>query len=146
MLRGMLLLLAFLIGAAIALQALINARLQTFTGSATFTALISFLVGTLALVVAVAIQRPPLASVAQLRAIPWWVWTGGLLGATYILIVVQLVPRMSPVLLFAMIILGQMSLLVTSEAVGAFGVKPFFSWARLAGIALIVGGAALCKL
>jgi transporter family-2 protein len=80
-----------------------------------------------------------------LRSGPWWVWTGGLLGASYILIVVQLVPRMSPVLLFALIILGQMTLLVASEAVGLFGVKPYFSWTRIVGIAMIVGGAALCK-
>jgi transporter family-2 protein len=140
----MLFIVAFLIGAAVALQALINARLQTFAGSATFTALISFLVGTIALIVAMGVQRLPVAAGA-LRSGPWWVWTGGLLGASYILIVVQLVPRMSPVLLFALIILGQMTLLVASEAVGLFGVKPYVSWTRIVGIAMIVGGAALCK-
>lgn len=134
-----------MIGAAIALQALINTKLQTYLGSATHTAIVSFVVGTLGLLIAAALQRPPLPASAVVRSAPWWTWIGGLLGASYILIVVQLVPRMSPVLLFAMIILGQMSLLVLCEAIGAFGVKPYFSLARVGGIALIVAGAALCK-
>jgi transporter family-2 protein len=140
-----LLLSAFLIGAAIALQALINTRLQTYLGSATHTAIVSFVVGTIGLLVAAIVHRPTLPPLAIVKGAPWWAWTGGLLGATYILIVVQLVPRMSPVLLFALIILGQMSLLVFCEAIGAFGVRPYFSMARIGGIALIVAGAALCK-
>ena len=141
----LLLVLAFLIGAGIALQALINTRLQTYLGSATYAAIVSFLVGTLGLLLAALVQRPALPASETVRSAPWWAWIGGLLGATYIVTVVQLVPRISPVLLFAMIILGQMSLLVFCEAVGAFGVKPYFSVARLGGIALIVAGAALCK-
>jgi bacterial/archaeal transporter family-2 protein len=150
MLRGMssqplLVFCAFVIGAFIALQALINARLQVYVGGATITAIISFLVGTLGLLLFAAMQRPPLPSAGMLRATPWWVWIGGLLGATYIIVIVQLVPRLSAVLLFAMIILGQMCMLVVCEGIGAFGLKPYFSSVRLAGIALIVAGAALCK-
>jgi bacterial/archaeal transporter family-2 protein len=141
----LLLALAFLIGAGIALQALINTRLQVFLGGATLTAIVSFIVGTIGLLLVAWLQRPAWPVGAMVRSAPWWTWTGGLLGATYIVIVVQLVPRMSSVLLFAMIILGQMCLLVVCEAVGAFGVKPYFTLARLGGIALIVAGAALCK-
>jgi len=137
---------AALIGAAVAFQALVNSRLQQFTGSILWAAVISFSVGTVGLLLVASATRAGLPEVASLMRAPWWAWTGGLLGAAYIAVVIVLVPRMSPAWLFGAVIFGQMLLLVTAEHFGWTGIERHaFSPVRLAGILLIVVGAVLCK-
>lgn len=133
------------VGAGIAVQALVNARLQNYTHSPTLAALVSFLVGTLVMLVFVLAQRPALNFAAMAQA-PWWAWIGGLFGALYILSFVILIPRMSPVVLFGAGILGQMSMLVLAEHIGMFGItrQPVNAY-RIIGVVMIVIGTALCK-
>src|SRR5687767_13682140 len=96
------------IGAMIAFQALVNTRLATYTGSILWTAVISFLVGSIGLLAIALVSRSPIPGLEAVSRAPWWAWTGGLLGATYIAAVIILVPRMSPALLFGAAIAGQM--------------------------------------
>jgi transporter family-2 protein len=142
----LMLLMAAAIGAAVAFQALVNTRLQTFTGSTLWAAVISFCVGTVGVFVVAVITRTPLPDVASLARAPWWAWTGGLLGAAYIATVIVLVPRISPVLLFGAVVLGQMTMLIVAEHLALTGIAPKpISAIRLLGLALIVAGTGLCK-
>ena len=75
------LLFAFVAGAMIPFQAGVNAQLAHWVQSPVRAAFISFVVGTIALLVlSVAIWRP-IPSGSRLAGAPWWVWIGGLLGA-----------------------------------------------------------------
>ena len=134
------------IGAMIAFQALVNTRLAIYTGSIIWTAVISFLVGFIGLLAIALASRSPLPALDMVAQAPWWTWIGGLLGATYIAAVIVLVPRMSPALLFGSAIAGQMLMLVIAEHFALAGVTRHpVNLARVAGVALIVLGTALCK-
>jgi transporter family-2 protein len=73
-------LLPVLCGIAIAVQAIVNGQLRVAIGSPLVAALISFLVGTLLLLVVILVTRQPVPPVATLRQVAWLKWTGGLLG------------------------------------------------------------------
>ena len=74
-------LLALAAGVCLPTQAGINSRLNLWTQSPILAAAISFAVGTLALIIYALILRIPIPSYSNMGQQPWWVWSGGLLGA-----------------------------------------------------------------
>ena len=60
-------------------------------------------------------------SAAQFNGTPWWVWTGGLLGAFNVLAPVLLVGRLGTTLLFAAIITGQLICSLVIDQLGCAG-------------------------
>jgi bacterial/archaeal transporter family-2 protein len=138
-----LLLLAALGGAAIALQALVNARLQQNAGNAVLAATISFGVGFFALLLLLVVQPRAPQTLAQT---PWWGWIGGLLGAFYIVLSILLVPRIGAAALISAAVLGQMVFSIIADHYGLLGVQVrHASPARLLGAALLVGGVLLIR-
>src|SRR6266511_1361115 len=78
------LLFAVAAGAMLPFQFGVNAQLSHWIGSPIRAAFVSFLVGTIALLIVSAFVRKPMPSLARLGDVPWWVWIGGLLGAFYV--------------------------------------------------------------
>ena len=74
-----LLALPFVAGACLPLQAGINGQLAKQVSSVLAAALVSFAVGTLALLILVLAQRE-LPNIGALKGLTWWHWSGGLLG------------------------------------------------------------------
>ncbi len=74
-------------GSCSAVQITINGQLGLVLHSSILAALASFIVGTLSLLLIVCIQRPKLkVSLPEgENRNPWWMWLGGLLGATYVI-------------------------------------------------------------
>ena len=141
------LLLAVAAGAMLPVQAGVNAQLARFVGGPVRASFVSFLVGTVALLlVSVAIAKP-LPSGSRLGGAPWWVWVGGLLGAVYVVGVIASAPRLGAVALIAAVIAGQT---VCSVLVDQFGWVGFREHAatpgRLAGLALLLAGVALVRI
>src|SRR5688572_20542744 len=96
-------LLAFLSGAFLPIQAGLNTKLGKAVESPVYAALISFVVGTLALLLYVLLTRQSL-SWEGLKAAPVHVWLGGILGAIYITVVVLAFPQLGPGLTFGLIV------------------------------------------
>ena len=139
-------LLALVIGAVLPLQAGINAQLRGALGHPVTTALVSFLVGTLALAVVCLVLRVPVPTSAALSRSAGWHWTGGLLGAVYIAAAVVLAPRLGATALVALVVTGQ---LVASLALDHFGWVGYphrpVDAPRLLGVALLVAGVLLVQ-
>jgi transporter family-2 protein len=96
-------------GAATALQAPINARLATAVGSAVNAALVSFAVGTVALVgLALILQVRP--DMAAARALPWYAWIGGLCGVIFVIAATWGVPRLGVAMTITLMVAGQLVL------------------------------------
>jgi len=137
---------ALLAGALLPLQAGINAQLRTTLGHPVTTALVSFLVGTVALAGVCLALRVPVPTGAALGRSPLWVWTGGLLGAVYITLAVVLAPRLGATALVALVVTGQ---LVASLALDHFGWVGYphrpVDAGRLVGVALLVAGVLLVQ-
>ncbi len=81
---------AFLAGAFLPLQAGINSQLRTYSGSPLAAAFISFLFGTIALAAVGLALRVPWPSSSDFSDAPWWVWTGGALGACFFFLAIVL--------------------------------------------------------
>ena len=139
--------LAAIAGIGLAFQAVINSRLRTLLDSALWASLVQVLVGLLLLAALVALAREPVPSSAGLSRAPWWVWTGGLLGALYVATVIVATPPLGASLMFAAVVLGQTLTALLIDHFGWFGVsvQPL-SPMRLAGAALLVAGVALIRL
>jgi bacterial/archaeal transporter family-2 protein len=140
------LLFAFAAGVVLPIQAGINAELADWLGSPLRAAFVSFLTGTLLLLVAAALVFRPLPSLARLGDAPWWVWLGGALGAFYVLGSIVSAPKLGAVTLIALIVAGQA---VASVVIDHFGWVGFpeqhLSAGRLAGIVLLGAGVVLVR-
>jgi bacterial/archaeal transporter family-2 protein len=82
------LVLALVAGAALPVQAGINARLATYVGGPLRASMISFAIGTVALALLALIATRGLVSTARASEVPWWGWLGGVVGAGYVASVV----------------------------------------------------------
>jgi transporter family-2 protein len=135
---------AFVLGGALVVQVGINAALRVRLDSAPWAAAVSFGVGGLALVVLALATRSPWPAGTQAASAPWWVWTGGLLGAAYVASTLVLGPRLGAAVLTAVVVAGQM---ITALVVDHYGLVGFpehpVTLARVAGAALVVAGVVL---
>jgi bacterial/archaeal transporter family-2 protein len=140
------LLFALVAGAMLPIQFGVNAQLATWLGSSVRAAFVSFLVGALALAVAVLAFARDWPGTERVSGAPWWVWIGGALGAFYVLGSIVAAPRLGAVTLFVMILAGQA---LASLAVDHFGWVGFeehpINAARLGGVALLAAGVALVR-
>ena len=142
--RPMMMFVALLAGALMPVQAGVNARLREFLGEPLSASLVSFAVGTLALVAFILATRTPWPTLAAAAAAPWWTWLGGVLGAFFVAVTVILAYKLGAAGLMAWIIAGQLFGSVLLDHTGAIGFAVReASWQRLLGVALLVCGAVL---
>lgn len=136
---------ALLSGGLIALQAPTNAMLARGLGSPVNAAFVSFAVGCAALLaVAFALGARPAAG--AVRGLPWYAWTGGLYGAVFVALAAFAVPRTGVTVFLTVAIAGQLVMALLLDRLGAFGVpRVEVSAVRLAGIAMVLGGAFLVR-
>lgn len=131
-------------GALIPLQAVVNARLAQALGSGVGSALVSFAVGTLALLAVALIVRAPLPKADGLAGTPLWIWTGGFLGAYFVFNSLVSVQKLGAAGMIAAIIVAQLAVAAALDHFGALhGAAHPMTLARAAGLALLVAGAAL---
>lgn len=138
--------LAIVAGTMIPFQAGVNVALSRFVGGPSRAALISFAVGTVALLVVSVLATRGLPTLSRASEAPWWVWIGGLLGAFYVFGSIVSAPRLGAVTLIAAVFAGQA---VASLVIDHYGWVGFpeqaISPARLAGIGLLAVGLALVR-
>lgn len=137
------LLMAAVGGAVLPLQALINARLGAALGGPVWAATVSFLVGSFGLVAFQMVRGASLPASSVLAA-PWWVWTGGFLGAYYVAAAIFTVPKLGAASLMTLLILGQLTASVVLDHFGVLSdqIRPF-SWQRGFGVVMLFAGALL---
>lgn len=128
-------------GLAVAIQPSINARLAQKVGSYE-SSLISFAVGTLAMLVMVMVAgRGNLRSVVDAS---WWELTGGLLGAYFVTMTIIAVPRLGTLAVMSIIIAGQLTTAALLDQYGVFGLRQIsLTPVRGIGIILLCIGASL---
>ena len=133
-------------GAAISLQAPINAALARELGAPVPAAAVSFAVGFLVLLAVAAVQGQG-GAFLKLTQVPAWTMLGGVLGAWYVFTAVWGVSTLGVVTLVAALVFGQMAAALLIDATGALGmavreVTP----TRLAAAGLVAAGLLLSRL
>ena len=137
--------LVFVAGGMIALQAPTNAMLSRAGGSAVLAALISFSVGTAALLIAwlASANRPGATAFAGL---PWYAWIGGLYGAIYVAVAAFAAPKIGLASLITIGIAGQIAMALWLDHLGALGLpKEPANLGRVLGALLVVAGVILVR-
>jgi bacterial/archaeal transporter family-2 protein len=140
--KGLAVVLTAVAGGLIALQAPINAGLGRSTGNLQ-AALVSFVVGTVALALLVAMtgQADGLRSTFDVR---WYYLLGGFLGAVYVANALVAVSSIGAGGVAAATITGQLTASVVLDRIGAFGLDEVpLSPERIAGVALLLAGTVL---
>lgn len=132
-------------GAATALQAPTNAKMMTAVGSPVNAAFVSFAVGTAALgILAVMLQTRP--DMAASRALPWYVWMGGLYGAIFVVAATWGVPKLGVATTITLMVAGQLMLSLVLDHFGAMGIpKQPLNLGRILGVGLVVAGVLLVR-
>ncbi|PLY03244.1 MAG: hypothetical protein C0623_01960 [Desulfuromonas sp.] len=138
--------LALLAGIFIPTQAGINSQLSLWTRSPVLASTISFAVGTVVLIVYSLAMRLPVPVLATAGAIPWWVWTGGALGAYFVAATIFLAPKLGATTMVGVLLAGQMIASLTYDHFGLLGypIHPV-SLGRIIGVLMIAGGVMLVK-
>lgn len=127
-------------------QAATNNKMATVIESPVLAALISFAVGTVALLAYALLSGETLGSLAAAKDAPPIAWIGGLLGAFFVASAVILVPRLGVAMTFSLIIAGQMIVTLIIDHFGLLGVPvKEVSFARIGGILLITAGVVLIR-
>ncbi|MBP5841220.1 DMT family transporter [Lactiplantibacillus plantarum] len=133
-----------------AIQTAINGHLGIVYGSSLFAATLSFIVGWICLLGIVIITDRTTILVLQLsnfRQLPMWSWLGGLIGASFVLGNVVMMPILGAGLSTTIILGGQLLGSVCLSYLGWFDIqKTAITRAEIIGIILIVLGILIIKL
>ncbi len=118
----LLLLMAFVSGAVMPVQAGINSLLARELSSTLAAATISFIVGTCALLVIMLVQRET-PGLGGFKNLSWWHWSGGLMGAFFVFTAAFAAPRIGALLFMALVLAGQMSSALLLDHQGWIGFR-----------------------
>src|SRR5687767_4038580 len=118
-----------------------NTELRKVLNSAWSAALVSFLVGTVALVGLMLVTRTAIPDRETLAAVPLWAWFGGLFGAFYVAISTIVAAELGATSLLFLGVAGQLAMALVVDHYGWLGmpVNPI-TGARLLGVALLCAG------
>lgn len=133
-------------GASFVLQSVMNAQLRVVLRSSVRAGFISYLGGTLTMLVIALATRESWAYGQDLTRSSWWLWTGGFFGAIYVIVSIVLLPRLGAATVFALLVGGQMLASLVFDQFGLFGLtqRPV-DVTRVMGASLLVVGVILIR-
>lgn len=139
--RGLSWFLGIVAGFGLTVQVGMNSQLRKVLQSANIAALISFFVGTAALILLIVALRTPVPERAVFAAVPWWAWLGGMLGAFYVASSTIVAVELGATTLLGLALVGQLATALVIDHFGWLGlpVNPI-TWSRMAGVALLAAG------
>jgi bacterial/archaeal transporter family-2 protein len=128
-------------GMVLPVQFAVNSHLRNFVGGPVGAAAASFIVGSVALAAAVLVVQRSLPEPGSVTSAPWWAWTGGLLGAFFVLASIILTPRLGAATTIGLILTGQVLASIVIDHFGLIRVPIHeASLPRILGAVLIVAG------
>ncbi|MGG1660420.1 DMT family transporter [Brevibacillus sp. NRS-1366] len=131
-----------LTGATLPIQAAVNVRLRQLTSSSYSAAMVSFLVGTMILVLLTfSSGQIKMADLRPVTSYPWWIWIGGFIGVVMILTTTYCLPKLGSALTFSLTLIGQMLMAIIIDHFGLLHMPIHeASLPKILGIALIIAG------
>jgi bacterial/archaeal transporter family-2 protein len=134
-------------GVSVVVQQVLNANLRHALNSAAWSGFVSYLVGTICMVLLAFALRDPVPSVNVAARMPWWAWSGGLFGAIFIALAILLIPQLGAATFIALLVAGQMFCSLAIDHFGLLGIPVHpASLIRLAGAAFLITGVVLIRM
>lgn len=133
-------------GISVALQQVLNANLRTTLSSPWWAGFVSYLLGTVVMLIAGLCTGAPQFSDFTLDRTSWMSWTGGFFGAIFIATAILMIPRLGAATVLALIVVGQMLGSLAFDHFGILGLqKQPITLTRTAGVFLLIAGVILVK-
>lgn len=142
-----LILIAIFVGGLVPLQSSINAMLGGFMKTPLAATFINFFGGTIIVAVVVAfLFRNEIPTFAELKQIPWYLFFGGILGATFVTTIVMLTPKIGVTNMLVGAMVGQIIISILFDHFGWMNLTPHpISWQRLVGVVFLIVGVLLTQ-
>lgn len=133
--------LALVTGALIPIQASTNAAFSKSIGNPLITGLMVFIIGLAGMILFILSSRTAFPKPQQVVAAPLYGYLGGLIVATYVVMITILVPKIGVGTAIGLIVTGQILCAVAIDHFGLFNVAPqSITTSRLAGMLLMITG------
>lgn len=137
---------AMLAAGVIPIQAIVNGRLGQEIRNPLLAALISFTGGTIVLAALLVISPRGFPTIPSAARLPWYLFTGGLLGSVFVTVVLILVPKIGTANVLAAAIVGQLLMALLLDHFALLGVpQNSVSIVKFAGVGLLVTGMLLIQ-
>lgn len=137
--------LVVLAGALLPIQAGLNTKMGKAIESPIWASLISFAVGTLAMLSYAGVTKQGF-NLAELRNIPAHTWIAGVLGAFYVTTIVLAFPRLGPALTFGLVVAGQLLISLLLDHFNILvQVQHSINIFRVIGVLLIIAGVVIIR-
>lgn len=137
---------AIVVGVMLPIQAGLNSSMGKALKSPMYGTLVSFGVGTIGLLLWMLLTRANWSDLKYGAQLPWYYWTGGLLGIVYVAGIIILTPRLGVALTFGLTVAAQMAFSVVMDHYGWLGVPENpINWVRVLGVAMIISGVVLLR-
>jgi transporter family-2 protein len=133
--------LALITGGLIPIQAATNAGFSKSIGNPYITGLMVFIVGLIGMILFLLITRTSFPMRQQLASAPVYGYFGGIIVATYVVMITVLVPRIGVGTAIGLIVTGQIICAVAIDHFGLFNVAVrSISLTRILGMLLMIVG------
>lgn len=137
---------AIFAGVMLPIQAGLNSAIGKAVKSPVYGTLVSFLVGTIGLLLYMLLTRATWSDLKGGFHLPWYYWSGGLLGAVYVAAIIVLTPKLGVALTFGITVAAQMVFGVLMDHYGWLGVPEHsINWMRVLGVTMIIGGVVMVR-
>lgn len=137
--------LAFLSGAFLPIQAGMNAKLGKAAANPVYASMFSFVIGIVGIIVYIILTRQTV-SWAGVKEAPAYAWIGGLLGAFYVTVIILAFPKLGPGLTFGLVVAGQMIMSVFLEHKNILVTQQNpISYMKILGIILVIAGVVIIR-
>lgn len=135
-----------LAGASAVLQQVLVANLRTALASPFWAVLISYVGGTVTMVLVMLAAREPMITSQGIAKSSTLSWIGGVFGVIYIVIAILLIPRLGAATVLALLVSGQLLASILFDHFGMFGLpRQPADAARIAGAVMLIGGVLLIR-
>lgn len=135
---------ALIAGAAMSIQGVMNTRLGDKAGVLETNAYVQLTGFVLALIIALIFGK---GDIRRLPDAPWYAWLGGVLAPVITVTVMLSISGLSPTIAISTILLAQLTVAALIDAFGIMDAEKIaFTWQKLLGVALMVGGVIMMKI
>lgn len=137
-------LLAFMIGCLIPFQGIITQSLSKNLQHPFGAAFINFFGGMLVFLTAILLTSSQTFPFKKIFTMPWYLYTGGLIGSFFIFGALFSLPRIGATSFFGLIVIGQLIMTIIVDHYGLFGIPVYkIDGFRILGISLLIIGSLL---
>lgn len=136
--------LALVAGMFSTLQSTINTRLAQYVGGPIISSTVSVVITTICLVLVVLIARTPMPVATTLSTAPWWAWTGGIIGAAFLTMIIYSIQGLGVASAISLVMAGQIVTSIVMDHFGVHGGTPIpITAIRGVGAVLLIAGVCL---